>query len=241
MGIHALHQDAEKYKKTALDDTEAKRLLEKFDIALVPERFVRRPTEVVAAARQIGFPVVLKGMGANLLHKTDRGLVHLNLLDAKAVENAVQEIAAEATKELEGFLIQPHLKGRREFVAGLFQDDQFGPVIMFGVGGVFTEAFSDVSFRLAPLTEIDAADMLEEIRGKALLGDFRGEKAVDRDALIQTLLGLSRIGTEHPEISEIDLNPLLVTPQGRVQAVDALVLTGGQPANPLNWANGAIR
>ncbi|MDH3829772.1 MAG: acetate--CoA ligase family protein, partial [Desulfobacterales bacterium] len=214
-----MHQNPEKNKKVALNAAEAKGLLEKFDIALVPERYVRRPTEVVAAARQIGFPVVLKGMGANLLHKTDRGLVHLNLLDAKAVENAVQEIAAEAREELEGFLIQPHLKGRREFVAGLFQDDQFGPVIMFGVGGVFTEAFSDVSFRLAPLTEIDAAEMLAEIRGKALLGDFRGEKAVDRDALIQTLLGLSRIGTEHPEISEIDLNPLLVTPQGRVQAV----------------------
>jgi acyl-CoA synthetase (NDP forming) len=230
MGIHALHQSPEKNKKIALNAAEAKGLLEKFDIALVPERFVHRRTEVIAAARQIGFPVVLKGMGANLLHKTDRGLVYLNLLDAKAVENAVQEIAAEAREELEGFLIQPHLKGRREFLAGLFQDDQFGPVIMFGVGGVFAEAFSDVSFRLAPLTEIDAAEMLEEIRGKALLGDFRGDKAVDRDALIQILLGLSRIGSEHPEISEIDLNPLLVTPQGRVQAVDALVLTGDRSA-----------
>jgi acyl-CoA synthetase (NDP forming) len=230
MGIHLLHQNPENTKKTALNGEEAKGLLEKFDIALVPERFVRRRSEVVAAARQIGFPVVLKGEGANLLHKTDRGLVHLNLLDAKAVENASQEIAAEAREELEGFLIQPHLKGRREFVAGLFQDDQFGPVIMFGVGGVFTEAFSDVSFRLAPLTETDAGEMLEEIRGKALLGVFRGEKAVDRDALIQTLLGLSRIGTEHSEISEIDLNPLLVSPQGQVQAVDALVLTGGRPA-----------
>ena len=230
MGIHALHQNPKNNKKTALNDNEAKALLEKFDIALVPELFVRRRTEVVAAARQIGFPVVLKGTGANLLHKTDRGLVHLNLLDARAVENAIQEIADEATDELEGFLIQPQIKGRREFVAGLFQDDQFGPMIMFGVGGVFTEAFADVSFRLAPLTQSDAAEMLEEIRGKALLGDFRGEKAVDRDALIQTLLGLSRIGTEHPEISEIDLNPLLVTAQGRVQAVDALVLAGGRTA-----------
>jgi len=230
MGVNGLHQDAEKYKKTALNDNEAKALLEKFDIALVPELSVRERTEVVAAARQIGFPVVLKGTGANLLHKTDRGLVHLNLLDARAVENAIQEIADEAMDELEGFLIQPQIKGRREFVAGLFQDDQFGPMIMFGVGGVFTEAFADVSFRLAPLTQSDAAEMLEEIRGKALLGDFRGEKAVDRDALIQTLLGLSRIGAEHPEISEIDLNPLLVTAQGRVQAVDALVLAGGRTA-----------
>ena len=229
MGIHALHQDPENNKKTALNDTEAKRLLEKFDIALAPELFVRQPSEVVAAARKIGFPVVLKGLGANLLHKTDRGLVHLNLLDAKAVEDAVYEITAEAAEELDGFLIQPHIKGRREFVAGLFQDDQFGPVIMFGVGGVFTEAFSDVAFRLAPLTETDAAEMLEEIRGKALLDEFRGEKAADRDALIQTLLGLSRLSGQYTEISEIDLNPLLVTPQGRVQVVDALLLTAGRP------------
>ena len=230
MRVNGLHQDTEKYKKVALSDTEAKGLLEKFDIALVPELFVRQATEVVAAARKIGFPVVVKGLGANLLHKTDRGLVYLNLLDAKAVENAVHEIAAEATEELDGYLIQPHIRGRREFVAGLFQDDQFGPVIMFGVGGVFTEAFSDVSFRLAPLSETNAGEMLEEIRGKALLGDFRGEKAADRDGLIQTLLGLSRLGVEHPEISEIDLNPLLITPRGRVQVVDALVLTGGRPA-----------
>ncbi len=225
-----MNQDLKNNNKAALNDKETKRLLEEFDIALVPERFVHRQTEVVAAAHQIGFPVVLKGTGPNLLHKTDRGLVHLNLFDAKAVENAVLEIVAEAGEELEGFIIQPQIKGRREFVAGLFRDDQFGPMIMFGVGGVFTEAFSDVSFRFAPLTAADAAEMLEEIRGKALLGDFRGETAVDRDGLIQTLLGLSRIGAQHPEISEIDLNPLLITAQGQVQAVDALVMTGGRPA-----------
>jgi len=172
---------------------------------------------------------VLKGMGVNLLHKTDRDLVHLNLSDSQAVEKAVQAITAEAAEELDGILIQPHVEGRREFVAGLFQDHQFGPVIMFGIGGVFTEAFSDVAFRLAPLTENDASEMLREIQGKALLGDFRGEKAVRREELIQTLLGLSRIGEAHPEISEIDINPLLVTPDGRVTAVDALLVTGGGP------------
>jgi acyl-CoA synthetase (NDP forming) len=223
-----LDQNPRDNKNTALSDKDAKRLLDKFDIALVPERLVHRQTDVVAAAHQIGFPVVLKGTGPNLLHKTDRGLVHLNLLDAKAVETAVHKITAEAGEELKGFIIQPQIKGRREFVAGLFRDDQFGPVVMFGVGGVFTEAFSDVSLRLAPLTSADAAEMIEEIRGKALLADFRGEASVSRAALIQILKGLSRIGTEHPEISEIDLNPLLVTPQGKVQAVDALVLTAEQ-------------
>ena len=214
-------------EKIALNDSQAKHLLKKFGIALPPERFVSRREDVAAAADSIGYPVVLKGIGATLMHKTDRGLVHLNLADSRAVENAVQSLIAGAGKDLDGFLLQPHIKGRREFVAGLLQDRQFGPVIMFGIGGVFTEAFADVAFRLAPLTENDASAMLTVIQGKALLGDFRGEKAVRQDELIQTLLGLSRIGETHPEISEIDINPLLITPEGRVTAVDALVVTGG--------------
>ena len=213
--------------KKALNENQAKNFLKKFGVPTVTEAIATNSNDAVDAARQIGFPVVLKGFGSSLLHKTERGLVHLNLLNPQDVENAAQFITAEAKAELEGFIIQPHIKGRREFVAGLFQDRQFGPVIMFGLGGVFTEAFADVAFRLAPLTENDASEMLTEIQGKALLGDFRGEQAVRQDELIQTLLGLSRIGESHPEISEIDINPLLVTPEGRVTAVDALVVTGG--------------
>jgi len=215
-------------EKIALNDSQAKLLLEEFGIALPPERFVLRREDVVPAADSLGYPVVLKGIGTKLMHKTEQGLVYLHLADSRSVVNAVQSIIAGAGKDLDGFLLQPHIKGRREFVAGLFQDRQFGPVIMFGIGGVFTEAFADVAFRLAPLTKSDASEMLKEIRGKALLGDFRGEKAVRQDELIQTLLGLSRIGETHPEIIEIDINPLLVTPEGRVTAVDALVVTGGE-------------
>ena len=223
-----MHENPEKNKPRALDSAESRRLLERYDITLVPEMVVHRQSEAAAAAGKIGFPVVLKGLGATLQHKTDRGLVHLNLADDRAVENAAREIVTEASEELEGFLIQPHVSGRREFVAGLFRDHQFGPVVMFGIGGIFTEAFSDVCFRLAPLSRSDASGMLEEIRGQALLGDIRGEQAVDREALIKTLQGLSRIGIEHPEIAEIDLNPLLATPRGRIMAVDSLVMTGGQ-------------
>ncbi|MEE4265662.1 MAG: acetate--CoA ligase family protein, partial [Desulfobacteraceae bacterium] len=215
-------------EKIALNDSEAKHLLEKFGIALPPERFVSSIADVAAAADSMGYPVVLKGIGVRLMHKTERGLVHLNLRDSSAVENAAQSISAGAGKELDGFLLQPYIVGRREFVAGLFQDPQFGPVVMFGIGGVFTEAFSDVAFRLAPLSETDAREMLGEIQGQALLGDFRGEKAVRQDELIQILLGLSRIGETHPEIAEIDINPLLANPEGRVAVVDTLVVTGGK-------------
>ncbi len=129
---------------------------------------------------------------------------------------------------LEGFLIQPQLKGKREFVAGLFQDKQFGPVVMFGTGGIFTEALSDITFRVAPLTENDATQMLDEIKTHSLLGNFRGENSADRKTLIKTLLGLSRIGVEQPNISEIDINPLIIGPDGSVCAVDALVVLEGK-------------
>ena len=219
---------AQNIEKVALSDSEAKRLLKKSGIPLPPERFVSRQADVGAAADSLGYPVVLKGIGARLMHKTERGLVHLNLASTRDVENAARFISAETGTDLDGFLVQKHITGRREFVAGLFQDPQFGPVVLFGIGGVLTEAFSDVAFRLAPLAETDAREMLEEIQGKALLGNFRGEKSVRQDELIQTLLTLSRIGETHPEISEIDMNPLLVTPEGRVTVVDVLMVTGGE-------------
>jgi acyl-CoA synthetase (NDP forming) len=226
MEVFRMERDTQNSAKRVLNDKDARHLLQNFGIAFVAEEFVDRQADVVPAAMKIGFPVVLKGIGPSLLHKTDRGLVHLNLTDTAAVEKAAQKISAQANRALEGFLIQPHIVGRREFVAGLFRDQQFGPVIMFGTGGVFTEAFSDVSFRLAPLTEGDAAEMLEEIQGKSLLGPFRGEKPADRKVLMQALHGLSRIGELHPEVAEVDINPLLVTSKGQILAVDALVLTG---------------
>ncbi|MCU0576998.1 MAG: acetate--CoA ligase family protein, partial [Desulfobacterota bacterium] len=180
--------------------------------------------EAVAAAMDMGFPVVLKGHGSTLLHKTERGLVHLNLTGKKDVERAARAIEREAKDELEGLLVQPHLTGRREFVAGIFRDPVFGPIVMFGIGGIFTEALADIALRVAPLTKRDAEDMLAEIKAQRLLGAFRGEMAADREALVNTLMGLSRLVTEHQEIAEIDINPLLVSPKGAVCAVDALAI-----------------
>jgi len=191
---------------------------------VISETVALSEDEAVKVAQKIGFPVVLKGLGSTLMHKTERGLVHLNLTDPQSVQQAALSVSAEAGDELEGFLIQPQIQGKREFAAGLFRDEQFGAVVMLGLGGVFAEAISDVVFRIAPLTETDAADMLEEIRAKPLLGDFRGEKSADRSQMIQTLTGLSRIGMAYPDIAEIDINPLLITPDGEVCAVDALVV-----------------
>jgi acyl-CoA synthetase (NDP forming) len=212
--------------QNALNEYQAKKFLKKFGIPIISEIMATSSKEAVDAAQQIGFPVVLKGLGSSLMHKTERGIVHLNLLSSQDVKEAARKIADAAQNDLEGYIVQPHINGRRELVAGLFREAQFGPVVMFGIGGIFTEAFSDVAFRLAPLRENDAAEMLNEIQGKALLGDFRGEMPVRKDEIIDTLMGLSRIGASHPEISEIDINPLIATPQGQVVAVDALVITG---------------
>jgi len=225
MDIDKLIKKVLKSSNKALSESESKLFLKEYGIPVINEKVAINKDEALKASEETGFPVVLKGLGAKLLHKTELGLVHLNLTDSQAVENAAISISEKAGDKLEGFLVQPQLEGKREFVAGLFQDDQFGPVVMFGTGGVFAEALSDVTFRIAPLTKTDAKQMLDEIKAHSLLGKFRGENAADRDRLIDTLLGLSRIGIDHPDVSEIDINPLIISPDGNVCAVDALVVT----------------
>ncbi len=231
MNIRNLFEKARLSGNKSLTEHESKLLLKEYCIPVVNEIVASTEDEAVRAAEKIGFPVVMKGLGATLLHKTERGLVHLNLTDADSVRKAAGLIRAEAGNELEGILVQPQIHGKRELVAGLFRDKQFGPVVMFGIGGIFTEAISDVTFRVAPLSDADAKDMLEDIRAKSLLGDFRGEKAVDRNQLIRALTGLSRIGIEYPDIAEIDINPLLITPEGKICAVDALAVIGKSATN----------
>jgi len=208
----------------SLSEHESKLFLKKFGIPSALGEIVQTPEEAASFAMKTGFPVVLKGNGRNLLHKTERGLVYVGLADTQAVKHAANEILLNAGKDLEGISVQPCIKGKRELVAGLFLDKQFGPVIMFGLGGIYTEVLSDVSFRLAPLTRKDAVDMIDEIRSASLLGDFRGEKAADRNQLINILLRLSQISSDHPEIAEIDINPIIITPEGNMCAVDALVI-----------------
>lgn len=208
---------------TALDEHAAKNILQQYGIPVVAETVVRDADAAVAAAAELGYPVVLKGLGAALQHKTERGLVHLNLFDAEAVRRAAAKIAEGAGEDLEGLLVQPRITGQRELMTGMFRDPQFGPVVLFGLGGTLTEALADVAMRLAPLSRWDATQMIAEIRAQKLLSPFRGEAAVDRETLLKVLDGVSRMAVEHPEIAEIDINPLRVTPDGRLVAVDALI------------------
>ncbi|MBI9074555.1 MAG: acetate--CoA ligase family protein [Desulfatibacillum sp.] len=213
-----------KEERLSLTEAESKTLLGAYGIPVVEEAIVTSEEDAVSRSLEMGFPVVLKGHGSRLTHKTERGLVKVNLRSESEILEAFRQIKESAGEDWEGCLIQPLVEGKREFVAGLIRDPQFGPTVMFGLGGVFTEVLADAAFCIAPFSETQADSLIGSIKSSKMLGEFRGEKAADRAALRRTLMGLSRLGLEHPEIKEVDINPLIVTPDGQVKAVDALVV-----------------
>jgi acyl-CoA synthetase (NDP forming) len=220
-------------QRSQLDEAQSKRILAAYGLPVVEESQAESLEQALQAADKLGYPVVLKGLGPDLAHKTELGLVKLNIQDKNDLEQAYAQLESAAGPKLEGVLLQPQIKGKRELVAGLFHDPQFGPVVMFGLGGIYTEALRDVSFAVAPLQRQDALQMLDAIRSRAILKDFRGEAGVDQEQLISVLLGLSRIGLEQPGIAEIDINPLLADPKGRLLAVDALMVLQQKQAEKL--------
>ncbi|MFA7684486.1 MAG: acetate--CoA ligase family protein [Syntrophales bacterium] len=215
----------------SLTEAEAKRVLRVYGVPVVDEAVALTEAEVIGHARRLGYPVVVKALGHRLTHKTERGLVRTGIPDEPELPAVVRAMEAAAGDDLEGFLVQPHVSGDREFVAGFFRDRQFGPVVMFGLGGVFTEALGDVVFRVAPVTRAEALYAAGEIRGRALLDDFRGQGAVDREAIVRVMEGLSRLADDFPEIREVDINPLIADAEGRLTAVDALIVLG-KPDTP---------
>jgi acetyl-CoA synthetase (ADP-forming) len=207
-----------------LSEAASKQLLTTYRVATVPSITVPTAAEAAVKANELDYPVVVKLCGDAIVHKTERGLVRLGLGDADAVRAAATDLLALARPE-DGpveLLVMPMVKGSRELIAGLHTDPQFGRCVMVGVGGILAEAVHDVQFRLVPITEVDAAEMIDGLRSQALLGAFRGEPPVDRHALIEILLGLSRTAESDPEIVSVDLNPLVVV-DGVPLAVDALV------------------
>jgi acetyl-CoA synthetase (ADP-forming) len=207
-----------------LSEAESKALLARHGIPVPAEALVTSPEEAAEAAERIGFPVVVKLCGAAIAHKTERGLVKLGLRDAAAVGAAAADLLAAARPEDGdvGLLVGAMVSGSRELIAGFVRDDEFGPCVMLGIGGVLAEAVGDVGFRLAPLERVDADDLIDDLTNQALLGAVRGEPAVDRSALAGILLGLAAVGGDDERIRSIDLNPLIVS-GGVPVAVDALV------------------
>jgi acyl-CoA synthetase (NDP forming) len=209
-----------------LNEHDAKTLLGQYGIPVVAETVAETPAGAARAAETTGYPVVVKGLSDTIVHKTEQGLVYIGLNDAAAVKRAAQSMQRRFGRRLTGFLVQPMLEAKREFIAGLSRDPQFGPVVMFGVGGVQAEVIADVALRLAPLSDADIRMMLSDIRAQKLLDAFRGAAPVNREQLCQTLGALSKLALDRPDIIEIDLNPLLACDDGTIQAVDAAVVTG---------------
>jgi acetate---CoA ligase (ADP-forming) subunit beta len=207
-----------------LSEHESKRVLAQFGIAVPEERLVDSPEAAVTAAQALGLPVVLKLCGQGIAHKTERGLVRLDLRDTAAVRDAARDLlAARRPDESDARLLVTRMRrGRRELIAGLVRDPQFGPCVMLGLGGIFAEALRDVAFAVAPLEQGDADELIDALEHGALLGPFRGEPAVDRAQLRAIIEGLAALGMARPEIRSVDVNPLLVDGSEPV-VVDALV------------------
>jgi acetyltransferase len=195
---------------------------------MAAERLVTTASDAVSAAEELGYPVVAKLCGDAIAHKTERGLVRLRLADANAVSAATAELLAAARPD-DGevsVLVAPMVSGHRELIAGVVRDQQFGASVMLGVGGILAEAVADVVFRPAPLDRQTAHEMIEDLATQRLLGEFRGEASVDREALVDVLVGLGRVAAERAEVRSVDVNPLIVRSDGRPVAVDALVELG---------------
>ena len=207
-----------------LSEAESKSLLAEFGVPFLPEILVTTSSRAAEEAERFDGPVALKLCGANIAHKSERGLVKLGLRGGDAVAHACQQLldAARPEDDATGVLLAPMANGLREFIAGVSVDAVFGPTVVFGLGGVLAEAIADVTVRLAPLRRFDALDMLRSLRSQTLFGPFRGEPAVDVEALADLLCALSEASSAIPGLVSIDVNPIMIV-DGAPIALDALV------------------
>ena len=205
----------------ALDEHGAKRFLSGFGIPVNREILAGDPEEAAAAAEAIGFPVVLKVSGSTLYHKTETGGVVLNVKSGGEVKEESRRLLT--IPGCQALLVQEMVKGDRELVCGLIRDAELGPCVMFGLGGIFTETLDHATFRIAPLTALDALEMMREIRSAKILDGFRGQAPVNTKALSAILVTLGNIGLAHDGIRAIDINPVKIRAGGEPVAVDALI------------------
>ncbi|MGD9405594.1 MAG: acetate--CoA ligase family protein [Anaerolineae bacterium] len=211
-----------------LPEPDAAALLAEYGIAYPEHAYVHNAREAAEAAGQLGYPVVLKVVSPEAIHKSDVGGVVLNVHDASSVLQAYEAIVRsvrthKADAEVPGMLVCRQAPPGLEVIVGGLQDAIFGPALMFGLGGIFAEVLEDVTFRIAPIGPGDAKEMIQEIRGYPLLAGTRGQVGYDVEALADLLLAVSRMMAERAEIQELDLNPVRVYEQGLL-ALDARIL-----------------
>ena len=212
--------------RVSIGDAEAREVLEAYDLPIPDSRLAETSDKAVEIAEEIGYPVVLKVASPDILHKTDVGGVKLNLRSPEDVRDAFDLIVYRAGRYVEGAriwgcLVQEMVTSGREVLLGMSRDPQFGPLVAFGLGGIYVEALKDVAFRVAPFSREEAEEMIHEIRSYPLLEGIRGEPPADHEAMIDSLLRISQLVTDFPEIVELDINPLMVFEEGRgAMAID---------------------
>jgi acetate---CoA ligase (ADP-forming) subunit beta len=219
----AIIEKAQEEGRTSLSEYESKNLLRVYGIPTTREVLVDNREDFPKALSEIGYPLVIKGCSPFLTHKTERGLVRVDIRNAQEAHDAFEEFFSPMEGENKAVLVQEMIKGSRELVVGMTRDAQFGPCVMFGLGGIYTEILQDVSFRVAPLEKRDAIQMTQEIRGYKILEQIRGMPPADMESLWQILIKVGEIGLENQAIKEIDINPLILSGSKPV-AVDALVV-----------------
>jgi len=232
LGSQILKQ-AKQEKRTQLTEIESKELLKEAGIPVIETKLARTKKEAIALSKTLGFPIVLKVVSPDIIHKSDSGGVKLGLTNITQVGNAYSEIMSSIKQKLpeaiiQGISVQKMARPGIEVIIGVSKDAQFGPVLMFGIGGILVELLKDVSFRIVPITEKDAQDMISEIKGYPLLQGYRGQEPANIPLLKQLLVKVSDFVEQNPQIKELDLNPIFAYKDGAV-AVDARIILESSP------------
>ncbi len=209
--------------RSALSEFESKQVLAAYQIPITREILVHDVDGLLKASREIGYPLVLKGCSSDSSHKTESGLIQLDIRNDDEAQRALEHIMGKMGGPNAAVLVQEMIKGKRELAIGLTRDAQFGPCVMFGLGGIFAEVLNDTCFRAAPIDTQDALEMVREIKSNQILGSIRGMPPVDKKSLAEMLIAVGRIGLEQDFIKEIDINPVIISGR-RPVAADALVI-----------------
>jgi len=226
--VSKIFEDARREGRSYLLEPEAKIICMDYGIPVTRFRVAKTREEALEFAKEIGYPVVLKIVSPDVIHKFDVGGVILNLKSAEDVQDAHDRILTNVKKHkpdamIVGIFVQEMAPRSTEVIVGATKDPQFGPALMFGLGGIFVEVLKDVTFRIAPITELDAREMITEVKAYPILRGYRGQPPADIDAIVQILLNTSRLVMDHPEIKELDLNPIMVYEKG-AKTVDARII-----------------
>ncbi len=224
MNISELLKNKLDSNQTVLTEFESKNLLKEIGIPIPDQELAITKEETITTAKRIGFPVVLKLMAEDIVHKSDTGAVRLNIKNEDETAQAYDELMNIASQSEKSISVQKMAdEPITELIIGMTTDAQFGPALMFGIGGILVELLEDVSFRIAPITEYDAREQIHEIKGFPILDGYRGKPKADIDAIVNTLLTISDFVTKYEEINEMDLNPVFIYEKGLI-CVDARII-----------------